>query len=146
MADTFSSSERSDIMRAVKSTNTRPELTVRRIVHQLGFRYRLHRGDLPGRPDLVFVRRKKVIFVHGCFWHRHACEAGRSTPASNEDYWRRKFQRNVRRDRSAVRQLRRLGWGVSIVWECQTKPKRADRLRRRLIRFLTEQTHPNKPR
>jgi DNA mismatch endonuclease (patch repair protein) len=135
--DQFSPVERSRVMRAVKSGDTTPELVVRRLVHALGYRYRLHRRDLPGRPDLVLPRLGKVIQVHGCFWHRHACDAGQSTPASRQEYWDAKFARNVERDRSNLRKLRRLGWSVLVIWECQTRlPKRAT-LARRITRFLS---------
>ena len=138
MPDQFSPAERSRIMRAVKSGDTSPELAVRRLVHSLGYRYRLHGRDLPGRPDLVLPRLGKAIFVHGCFWHRHRCAAGQSTPASRIDYWKAKFARNVERDRSSLRKLRRLGWSVLVVWECQTRVGKGEALRRRLARFLGE--------
>ena len=113
---------------------------MRRLAHGLGFRFRLHgrsRGRaLPGRPDLVFASRRKVIFVHGCFWHRHGCPKGASTPAANRRFWREKFERNVARDRRAAGRLRRLGWGVMVVWECQTAAAGRDRLARRIERFL----------
>lgn len=136
MPDQFSALERSRVMRAVKSGDTTPELIVRRIVHALGYRFRLHRRDLPGQPDLVFPRLGKAIQVHGCFWHRHACEAGRSTPATRVDYWNAKFSRNVERDRRNLRRLRRLGWRVLVVWECQTRVAKRATLEARLARFL----------
>jgi DNA mismatch endonuclease (patch repair protein) len=123
-------------MRAVKSGDTTPELIVRRLVHALGYRFRLHRRDLPGQPDLVFPRLGKAIQVHGCFWHRHACEAGQSTPATRPDYWNAKFARNVARDRSNLRRLRRIGWSVLVVWECQTRTAKRDALEARIARFL----------
>jgi DNA mismatch endonuclease, patch repair protein len=134
--DPFSPIERSRVMRAVKSGDTTPELVVRRLVHSLGYRYRLHRRDLPGQPDLVFPRLGKVIQVHGCFWHRHACDAGQSTPASRQEYWNAKFARNVVRDRSNLRKLRRLGWSVLVIWECQTRRNKPAALKSRLERFL----------
>jgi DNA mismatch endonuclease (patch repair protein) len=136
MPDQFSPAERSEIMRRVKSGDTTPEMVVRRLVHQMGYRYRLRRRDLPGQPDLVLPRLGKAIFVHGCFWHRHACAAGESTPASRVEYWQAKFARNVNRDRRDVRRLRRMGWSVLVVWECQTRAARRESLRRRLERFL----------
>jgi DNA mismatch endonuclease (patch repair protein) len=136
MPDQFSPVERSRVMRAVKSGDTTPELVVRRLVHALGYRYRLHRRDLPGQPDLVFPRLCKAIQVHGCFWHRHACEAGQSTPATRLDYWNAKFARNVERDRRNLRRLRRLGWSVLVVWECQTHRTRRSSLEKRLARFF----------
>jgi DNA mismatch endonuclease, patch repair protein len=138
MPEKFSPDERSRVMRAVKSGDTTPELVVRRLVHALGYRYRLHRRDLPGQPDLVFPRLEKVIQVHGCFWHRHACDAGRSTPVTRVDYWNAKFARNVARDRSNLRRLRRLGWSVLVVWECQTRAAKRVALERRIERFLMQ--------
>ena len=138
MPDQFSPAERSRVMRAVRSGDTTPELVVRRMVHALGYRYRLHARDLPGRPDLVLPRLGKAIFVHGCFWHRHACDAGRSTPASRVEYWQAKFARNVERDRSNLRKLRRLGWSVLVVWECQTRAARREVFQRRIGRFLAD--------
>jgi DNA mismatch endonuclease (patch repair protein) len=136
MSDVFTPAERSRVMRAVKSRDTTPELVVRRLVHALGWRFRLHRRDLPGSPDLVLPRLGKAIFVHGCFWHRHRCPAGQSTPASRRKYWLDKFRRNVERDSSNLRRLRRLGWKVLVVWECQTKDAKCDRLADRIERFL----------
>lgn len=127
---------RSRIMRAVKGQDTRPELAVRRMVHGLGYRYRLHRKDLPGKPDLAFPGRRKVIFVHGCFWHGHECARGARQPKSNVDYWRRKIGRNAARDREAQRSLRAEGWRTLVVWECELK--KADRVARRVRRFLGE--------
>lgn len=110
-------------MRAVKGKDTKPEMIVRRLVHGMGFRYRLHRKDLPGKPDLAFGRRKKAIFVHGCFWHQHSesgCRGARM-PATRSDYWRPKLTRNKERDERAIAELGRLGWDVLVVWECWLK-------------------------
>ena len=112
---------RSAIMRSVKSTNTKPEMVVRRLAHRLGFRFRLHRKSLPGTPDLVFPRLRKVVFVHGCFWHGHGCARGARTPKDNRDYWVAKIARNRERDESNCALLRARGWGVYIVWECRIK-------------------------
>ena len=132
--DTFSTEKRSSVMRAIKGKDTKPELVVRSLVHRLGYRFRLHRRSLPGCPDLVFVARKKVIFVHGCFWHGHAeCKDGR-LPKSNLDYWTNKIAKNQRRDSRAVRRLRADGWGVMTIWECQTS--NIDAMAARLRRFL----------
>jgi DNA mismatch endonuclease (patch repair protein) len=136
MPETFTRAERSRIMAAVRSQDTTPEIIVRRLVHALGYRFRLHRRDLPGKPDIVFPRLLKAIQVHGCFWHRHACDAGQSTPATRLDYWNAKFARNVERDRRNLRALRRLGWSVLVVWECQTRTSKRDALERRIVRFL----------
>jgi DNA mismatch endonuclease (patch repair protein) len=119
--DTVSASVRSKIMQQVKSKNTKPELAVRSLLHRMGFRFRLHDPKLPGRPDIVLKRHKTVIFVHGCFWHRHKGCKRMTMPASNQDYWKRKFDRNLARDRVDKRKLRRLGWRVIVVWECETK-------------------------
>jgi len=127
--------ERSRIMAAVKSKDTSPELVVRRIVHGLGFRYRLHVAGLPGAPDLVFPRLRKIVIVNGCFWHMHACGACR-IPASRRGYWVAKLNRNAARDKRTRRALRRLGWSVLVVWECQTKPRISEPLQSRLAKFL----------
>jgi DNA mismatch endonuclease (patch repair protein) len=120
-------------MKAIKSKNTKPEMVVRRLVHKLGYRYRLHRPDLPGKPDLVFALKKKVIFVHGCFWHAHSatrCTNGRR-PKTNAEYWTRKLNRTVERDLSNISSLKRRGWKVLVIWECKlTKEAQlAERLR-----------------
>ena len=135
MADSFNPDRRSAVMRAVRGKDTAPELVVRRLAHGLGYRFRLHRKDLPGKPDLVFPSRRKVIFVHGCFWHRHGCPRGRSTPTTRRAFWEAKFAANVAHDRRNERRLRALGWGVMTVWECRTKPTGRDRLEGRSRRF-----------
>src|SRR5436190_1875342 len=112
--------ERSRIMAAVKSKNTKPELAVRRLIHSLGFRFRLHVRSLPGTPDLVFPRLRKIIEVRGCFWHGHTCGRCR-IPATQRQYWVQKIERNRIRDRRAVATLRRRGWRLLILWECQLK-------------------------
>jgi DNA mismatch endonuclease (patch repair protein) len=104
------------------------------MVHALGFRYRLHGEKLPGRPDLVFASRHKVIFVHGCYWHMHACAYGRVTPKTNADFWLKKRGSNVERDRRNVRELARLGWRVLVVWECSLR--RPQNVQRRVVKFL----------
>lgn len=108
-------------MRRIRKTDTVPEMVVRRLTHGLGFRYRLHRRDLPGTPDLVFPCRRKVIFVHGCFWHQHDCRLGRKQPSTNQDYWLPKLRRNVERDAIASAKLREAGWQVLVIWECWTR-------------------------
>jgi DNA mismatch endonuclease (patch repair protein) len=115
--DTVPARVRSEIMRRVRSENTKPEMSVRRLVHAAGFRYRLHDKSLPGSPDLVFSTRRKVIFVHGCFWHGHGCEAG-NLPSSNTEYWQAKHNRNLVRDRLSLRALSRHGWRALVIWEC----------------------------
>ena len=136
MADVFTPAQRSRVMQAVLSRDTGPELVVRRLAARLGFRTRAKSRTLPGSPDLVFTRLRKVVFVHGCFWHRHACPRGRSHPAARRAFWAKKFAMNVRRDRAALRALRRDGWQVLVVWECGLKPDRLDRTIARLRRFL----------
>ena len=118
--DTLSPSERSERMSRVRSKNTKPELTIRRLVHSLGYRYRLHATQLPGKPDLVFAARRKVIFVHGCFWHRHGarCHLTR-LPKSKLDFWQPKLEQNKKRDEKNIRELRKRGWKPLVIWECQ---------------------------
>ena len=112
---------RSQVMARVKSKDTTPELKVRAALWRAGLRYRLHRADLPGKPDLTFVSRRAVVFVHGCFWHGHDCPRGARMPKDNADYWRRKIDRNRARDQQAVTALTALGWRVLTVWECEIK-------------------------
>lgn len=121
MVDNLTPKQRSACMRSVRSQDTSPEMCVRRVVHSLGYRYALHRKDLPGKPDLVFVSRGKIVFVHGCFWHMHNCRHGRVSPSSNIEYWTRKRERNADRDRQHLRALRAAGWNVLTVWECWTR-------------------------
>ena len=112
---------RSRVMRAIKSRDTAPEMAVRRLVHAMGYRYRLHRKDLPGKPDLAFPSRKMAIFVHGCFWHGHTCRRGDRQPKTNAAYWATKIQRNRERYQRQTTQLCCEGWRVLTVWECQTR-------------------------
>jgi len=118
MTDTFDAKTRSSIMRKVPSKGSKPEMRVRRALHAMGFRYRLHCPELPGKPDLVLPRFKTVVFVHGCFWHGHDCPRFR-LPEQNREYWERKIGRNVVRDQDRQRKLRDLGWRVWILWECR---------------------------
>jgi DNA mismatch endonuclease (patch repair protein) len=119
--DTLTAAERSVRMAKIRSKDTLPELRVRQLVHRLGYRFRLHQKDLPGRPDLVFTSRRKVIFVHGCFWHAHGRCKTANQPKSRRGYWKDKFARNKARDQSNARKLRNLGWKVLVIWECQTR-------------------------
>ena len=128
-------SERSRVMAAVKSKDTAPELLVRRLVHSLGYRYRLHVRSLAGTPDLVFPRLRKIINVNGCFWHMHGCPRCR-VPSSRRAYWVAKMQRNAARDKRTGRELRKGGWRVMVVWECQIGPSCKARLRARIVAFL----------
>ena len=126
--------DRSANMRAIRSKGMRPELAVRSLVHKMGYRYRLHKKDLPGRPDLVFPSRRKVIFVHGCFWHAHKhCKAAH-LPKSNLEYWGPKLERNRTRDRKNIEGLNADGWESMVVWECEVKTQ--DELEKRLLDFL----------
>jgi DNA mismatch endonuclease (patch repair protein) len=114
---------RSAIMRAVRSKDTKPEMIVRRLVYRLGYRYRLHRADLPGKPDLVFPGRRKIVFVHGCWWHGHDCRRGARMPKTNLPYWQAKIARNQARDRANHAALTERGWEVATIWECQTRDR-----------------------
>lgn len=125
---------RSRIMRAVKSQNTAPEKVVRSLLHSLGFRYRLHRKDLPGKPDIAFPAQGKVIFVHGCFWHGHTCRRGARVPKNNADYWIAKIERNRERDKNNFAKLQNKGWRVLTIWECEIRNREA--LAKRLTDFL----------
>lgn len=121
MGDVHTREQRSRNMSAIRGKDTKPELIVRRIAHRLGYRFRLHRRDLPGSPDLVFPRFKKVIFVHGCYWHMHGCRWGRVTPRTNAGFWQAKRAGNVARDRRNHLALVQQGWDVLTLWECETK-------------------------
>jgi DNA mismatch endonuclease (patch repair protein) len=136
--DTRSPEQRSRIMRSVRSRNTGPELIVRRMLHSLGLRFRLHRRDLAGRPDIVLPGRNAVVFVHGCFWHGHECSKGK-LPKSRIGFWTDKIERNRKRDAESVRSLRSDGWRVLTVWQCEIKD--ASKLRARLGRFFAKPTN-----
>lgn len=132
--DVFSKEKRSAIMASVSSRDTTPELIVRSLLHRLGYRFRLHRKDLPGTPDIVMPGRRTVIFVHGCFWHQHTHCIAAARPTSNCDYWNAKLDRNIVRDAGCQKQLCLLGWKVIVVWECETR--NLMRLEKRLRRSL----------
>jgi DNA mismatch endonuclease (patch repair protein) len=121
-------------MRAVKSRDTTAELAVRKLIFSLGYRYRLNRADLPGKPDIVLPGRRKVIFVHGCFWHGHDCRRGDRLPSTNQEYWLNKIRRNRERDQTTRSRLAELGWEVAVVWECEIRD--AEALKRKLAAFL----------
>lgn len=133
--DTFSSQQRSDIMRRVKSSNTTPERAVRSLLHRMGYRFRLHRKDLPGTPDIVLPRYRTAIFVHGCFWHRHFGCVRASTPASRQEYWLPKFERTLARDKQNKHLLKKMGWKVVVIWECETL--RPALVQKKLLRILS---------
>ncbi|MFA7279556.1 MAG: very short patch repair endonuclease [Sterolibacterium sp.] len=128
------SAGRSKCMASIRASNTRPELIVRRLLFGLGYRYRLHAKGLPGKPDIVFPGRQKVIFVHGCYWHRHACKKGCSLPVTNRKFWQSKFAANEHRDENVQARLMKQGWKVLIVWECEIGVEAA--LMPKLIGFL----------
>lgn len=139
--DIFTPEMRSKIMRGVKSKDTKPELVVRRLLHGLGYRFRVHRKGLPGKPDIAFIGRKKAIFVHGCFWHQHlsdACKIARR-PTSNTEFWDAKLNRNMERDAQAQHDLETMGWQVLTIWECEVAD--LDGLQSRLANFLGPRRH-----
>ncbi len=142
--DVFSRKKRAEIMRAVKSRDTGPELKIRKALHARGFRYRLNDKRLPGSPDLVFPRHRAVLFVHGCFWHGHDCARGMRTPKTNAAYWRAKIARNVKRDAAVRAALRRMGWRVKISWECDLQDP--EREARKIAGWLMLSTDEGRPR
>lgn len=131
--DVYGPKKRSAVMRRVKGRDTGPEMTVRRALTRLGARYRLHRGDLPGKPDVVMAGRRLVIFVHGCFWHGHDCARGARVPKQNRDYWLGKVGRNRTRDAASREALVALGWRVETIWECELKDAAALEARLRAL-------------
>ena len=131
--------DRSENMRAIRSKDTLPELAVRSLVHKLGYRFRLHRKDLPGKPDLAFPVRRKVIFVHGCYWHSHGCKTG-LIPKSNRDFWLPKLRRNKARDRKNLEALAQQGWDALVIWQCELKDSGS--LSLRVKRFLGRKRSP----
>jgi DNA mismatch endonuclease (patch repair protein) len=141
MTDVHTAAQRSFNMSRIRGVNTKPELRVRRLLHSMGFRYRLHAAGLAGKPDLVFRSARAVLFVHGCFWHMHRCRLGKPVPATNADFWANKRRSNAERDQRNRRALRKAGWQVFEVWECQTRD--ALRIERALAPLVT---HLNKQR
>lgn len=135
MTDTLSPSERSERMGLIRSKDTQPELVLRKLLRNIGFSgYRLHRTDLPGKPDIAFIGRKKAIYVHGCFWHQHKCGKYKM-PKSRNDYWLPKLRRNIERDKDNIEKLQALGWSVLTVWECELKD--VDEVSNKVLRFLS---------
>ena len=134
MTDVHTPEQRSRNMAGIRGKNTKPEKLVRSLLHRLGYRYRVHRRDLPGKPDLAFASQRKVIFVHGCFWHMHNCRWGRVTPATNAEFWQAKRKGNCDRDEKALKALKEAGWQTHVVWECETKAH--EELKRSLTAFL----------
>ena len=135
MVDVHTPEQRSFNMSRIRGADTKPEIIVRSLVHQMGYRFRLHRKDLPGKPDIVLPGRQKIIFVHGCFWHVHRCRYGQVVPKTNAEFWRKKRAGTVERDRRNRRALREMGWDVMTVWECWTRDPE-ERLIPRLAEFL----------
>jgi len=134
MIDTLSKEERSERMAKIRSRDTKPELQVRKIIHGMGYRYRLHRRDLPGTPDIVFPSRKKVVFIHGCFWHRHTnCKIGH-IPKTKQEFWIHKLEENAKRDQINIKKLKSLGWESLVIWECQIK--HTDQIIEKIRQFL----------
>ena len=135
--DTLTPTQRSVRMALIRSKNTKPELAVRRLIYALGYRYRLHRSDLPGSPDIVISHTQQVVFVHGCFWHQHRCSIGNHRPKTRVQYWNEKLDRNIARDRRNAAKLKRMGWQVLRIWECELDDP--NRVARKLVRFLSRQ-------
>ena len=140
MPDIFAPEKRHEIMQNVKTKNTAPEIKLRSLLHKNGFRFRVNRKDLPGKPDIVLPKYRAVIFVHGCFWHGHDCPRGQR-PQTNADFWNQKIDRNVIRHKSDVSLLESLGWRVLIVWECEIKKKNEAVLLSRVKEFLLHSTN-----
>lgn len=128
---------RSENMRRIRSKDTRPELYIRKLLRELGFPgYRIHRKELPGKPDIAYIGRRKAIFVHGCFWHGHDCKEGIRKPKTNQNYWLPKIERNRQRDAAHLEELRRLGWSAVVVWECEIQDQ--ERLKSKIFLFLEQ--------
>lgn len=138
MPDNMTTEQRSERMSRVRNKDTKPERVVRSLLHRLGYRFRLHDKKLSGKPDIVLARHRKVVFIHGCFWHRHGVCRALSIPENNSDFWARKFAENVRRDGEKLAALREAGWDVLVVWECQTKDR--DKLERTVRSFMNKTT------
>lgn len=141
MTDTLTPSARSARMARIKNKHTKPEMKVRKLVHSLGFRYRLHGKNIPGKPDMVFSGSRKVVFIHGCFWHRHAdsdCSLAR-LPKSRLDFWKSKLERNAERDGENIELLRRAGWDSLVIWECELRDMGA--VERKVVGFLCDEVN-----
>jgi DNA mismatch endonuclease (patch repair protein) len=134
MVDVHTREQRSRNMAAIRGRDTKPEIRVRTLLHSLGYRFRLHRKDLPGKPDIVLPKHGAVIFVHGCFWHCHRCRFGRVQPTTRAEFWTSKRQSNVDRDHRNKKALRKLGWRIMVIWECEVKA--TEKIKVRLSRFL----------
>jgi len=137
MTDVFSKEKRSWIMSSVRGRDTKPEILVRSFVHRMGFRFRIHRRDLPGNPDIVLPRHGKVIFVHGCFWHGHKRCQRSKRPTTNKGFWNKKLDENIERDKRFQRKLRLMGWKVLVLWQCEVR--KPEKMLRKLERFLHDE-------
>lgn len=138
MVDKFSKHKRSEIMSHINSKNTKPEITVRKIIYSLGYRYRLHRKDLPGKPDLAFIKKKKVIFINGCFWHGHSGCKKSALPDTNYEFWNDKIKKNVNRDTLNYQRLKDMGWKYLVIWQCEIKNDKLENIKSNIIHFLNE--------
>lgn len=138
MVDSLTPAQRSERMSRIRGKDSKPELALRRVLHRLGLRYRLHGTDLPGKPDLVFPRHKAVVFVHGCFWHRHGGCKIATTPKSNTPFWVEKFANNIARDARVIATLEDMGWRVFVAWECELAPSRVQATGERLASLIRE--------
>ena len=137
MPDMFSPEKRSEIMAKVHNANTTPEIRVRKLLHNMGYRFRLHRRDLPGNPDIILPKYKTVVFVHGCFWHGcPKCRHAKIRPVTNAEYWEKKLDRTKERDKNNVLALEQLGWRVIVIWECETKRNSLEKLEKRIRALL----------
>ena len=143
--DVLTPEQRRRCMAAIGARDTKPELRLRKALHALGYRYRLHDATLPGRPDLVFPARQKIVFVHGCFWHRHRCKSGRSLPATRRRFWMKKLSDNTARDRRTMRALRKRAWSVFVAWECQLGRDHVENLLERVTTFLEDDGDRGRP-
>jgi len=136
--DQFDRVKRSEIMSKVHSYNTTPEIIVRKLLHSMGYRFRLQKRDLPGKPDIVMLKHKTVIFVNGCFWHGcPSCKHASIRPKTNREYWNRKLNRTIKRDKENILELKKLGWRILVIWECETKRKEIDKLMEKITCFFS---------
>jgi len=136
LSDIYSKQKRSQIMSKISGKNTKPEIIIRKIAHNLGYRFRLHKKDLPGKPDLVFPKYKKVIFVNGCFWHGHSKCSRSNLPTTRKMFWKEKIENNKKRDKTNKTKLKKLGWDYLVIWQCEIKKSNYGKLMERIQLFL----------